>query len=313
MSNRPSIVFFGTPDFAVASLRALYESGFPIKGVVTAPDRPAGRGRKLSVSPVKEYALRQDLPLSQPEKLRDENFLATLRSWQADLFVVVAFRMLPEAVWKMPPLGTFNLHASLLPAYRGAAPINWAVVNGEHTTGVTSFFINDKIDTGALLLQRCLGVGPLETAGELHDRLMVLGAETVVETAELLGLGQIEPKPQPEGDNWPAAPKIFREHLALDPAKGPEVNLRHILGMSPYPGAFLRIGSVEPFDLKILRARPAPEIAGEAVSRIYGLKGTIYWTMPGGTLILEEVQAPGKRPMTAGEWWRGMQTEELVV
>src|SRR5690554_1998099 len=191
------IVFMGTPDFAVQSLKAIIEGGFQVVGVVTAPDKPAGRGRKLQQSAVKKYAEAQELPLLQPVNLKDPEFLNQLKQWKANVQVVVAFRMLPAIVWQLPEYGTFNLHASLLPQYRGAAPINWAIINGETRTGVSTFFIDEKIDTGAMILQKEVAIQPEESAGSLHDRLMVTGAQLVVRTLEQIKTGTITTTPQP--------------------------------------------------------------------------------------------------------------------
>ncbi|MDX9729838.1 MAG: methionyl-tRNA formyltransferase, partial [Bacteroidales bacterium] len=207
----PRIVFMGTPEFAVASLSALHQAGCDIAAVVTVPDRPAGRGQKLTFSPVKVYAMEHHLNLLQPEKLKDPAFIGTLKNLNADLFVVVAFRMLPEAVWSLPPLGTFNLHASLLPQYRGAAPINHAIINGETKTGVTTFMIDKDIDTGMVLLSHETDISPDETAGSLHDRLMETGAQLAVETAAGIYARKLKPVPQtiPPGDTLRMAPRIF--------------------------------------------------------------------------------------------------------
>jgi len=237
--RKPRIVFMGTPEFAVASLKALHESGCEIAAVVTVPDRPAGRGRKLTFSPVKEYALENRLTLFQPEKLRNPEFIAALKDLNADIFVVVAFRMLPEAVWTIPPKGTFNLHASLLPQYRGAAPINHAVINGETRTGVTTFLIDKEIDTGMILLSRGTAILPDDTAGSLHDRLMVLGAALTVETAEGLSSGLLKPIPQKgfATDQLKPAPKIFPADTVIKWEK-PATQVHNLIrGLSPYPGA----------------------------------------------------------------------------
>ena len=202
--ERLRIVFMGTPEFAVGILDTIYQNNYDIVGVITAPDKPAGRGQKIKYSAVKEYALEKNLKLLQPTNLKDENFLAELKSLNANLQVVVAFRMLPEAVWKMPKLGTFNLHASLLPMYRGAAPINWAIINGESTTGVTTFFIDEKIDTGAIILKEEIQIGPNETAGELHDRLMDLGSDAVVKTLVLIESGNATTTIQPTDEDLKA-------------------------------------------------------------------------------------------------------------
>ncbi|MDE5842436.1 MAG: methionyl-tRNA formyltransferase, partial [Muribaculaceae bacterium] len=204
------IVFFGTPEFAVESLDALVSNGYNVEAVVTMPDKPAGRGKKLKMSDVKVYALEHEMEILQPEKLRDEEFLEKLRSLNADLFIVIAFRMMPEVVWGMPRLGTFNLHASLLPKYRGAAPINHAIMNGDSVTGVTTFFLTHEIDTGDIITRREIEIGEDENAGELHDRLMHLGAEEVLATVEAIINGTLTRQPQPEGEFTPA-PKIFKD------------------------------------------------------------------------------------------------------
>ena len=210
------IVFFGTPDFAKASLEAIHNSHHQVVGVVTVADKPTGRGQKMTTSPVKNFAVENNLPLFQPEKLKNPDFLASIRELDADIFVVVAFRMMPEVLFKMPPLGTFNLHASLLPDYRGAAPINYAVINGEEKTGVTTFFINEKIDEGHILLQKETKINPDENAGILHDRLMEIGAELVVNTLDGLAENSIEEKPQPEVENPKNAFKIFKENTCVE-------------------------------------------------------------------------------------------------
>ena len=262
----------GTPEFAVESLRALQNAGYTVRAVVTVPDRPAGRGRKISFSPVKMYALEHGLKLLQPEKLRDPEFISELNDLNADLFVVVAFRMLPEQVWSMPRLGTFNLHASLLPQYRGAAPINHAIINGETTTGVTTFLIDNKIDTGMILLSRETEIGPEENAGSLHDRLMEIGAELVVETAAGLEDGSLTPVPQKSNPNaaLKPAPKIFPADTVIDWSK-PAASVHNLIrGLSPYPGAttIIRKGD-NTIRLKILAARileKAPEGSGGMIS-----------------------------------------------
>ncbi len=236
------IVYMGTPDFAVAGLQALVEGGYNIVGVITMPDKPAGRGHKLQASAVKNYALSQGLPILQPEKLKDEAFLEALRAWNADLQIVVAFRMLPEVVWNMPPLGTFNLHGSLLPQYRGAAPINWAVINGETETGVTTFFLTHEIDTGNIILQEKTPILPDENVGVIHDRLMHIGAGLVTKTVDRILEGNIEAQAQStfftDESALKAAPKIFKEtcRIQWDQPAAQVHNL--IRGMSPYPAAW---------------------------------------------------------------------------
>ena len=228
----------GTPEFAVASLDALVGSGYNVVGVVTMPDKPAGRGYKMQFSAVKEYALAHNLPLLQPEKLKNEEFLDALRALHADLQIVVAFRMLPEVVWAMPPLGTFNLHGSLLPQYRGAAPINWAIINGEQETGVTTFFLQQEIDTGDLILQKRTPITDDDNAGTIHDRLMSIGAAAVVETVDCIIAGTAPKTPQPQGVTLKSAPKIFKETCRVDWTQSCHQIFNFVRGLSPYPAAW---------------------------------------------------------------------------
>ncbi|RFM29160.1 methionyl-tRNA formyltransferase [Deminuibacter soli] len=231
----------GTPEFAVASLDALVQSGCNVVGVVTAPDKPAGRGMKLNESAVKKYAVEKQLPLLQPEKLRNPQFLEALRAWKADVQIVVAFRMLPEMVWNMPPMGTINVHGSLLPQYRGAAPINWAVINGEKETGVTTFKLQQDIDTGNILLQEHMPIGENETAGEVHDRMKELGAYTIVKTLQELAAGTLQEQPQPDvlnGEPLLHAPKLFTETGNINWDKDVDSIHNLIRGLSPFPGAY---------------------------------------------------------------------------
>src|SRR5690554_6694061 len=232
------IIFMGTPDCATGILEAILENGYQVVGVVTAPDKPAGRGRKLSVSSVKQYALSKGLHILQPTRLKDEGFLAELQALKANLQVVVAFRMLPKEVWQMPALGTFNLHASLLPDYRGAAPINWAIINGETKTGVTTFFIDEKIDTGAMILSEELVIEPNENAGSLHDRLMNLGKKTVLETLELIQKNKVRTIVQPELIGSKTAYKLNKENTKIDWKKSLDQIHNLIRGLSPYPCAW---------------------------------------------------------------------------
>mgnify|MGYP002856766785 CR=1 FL=1 len=235
------VVFFGTPDFAVESLDAITLSSHEVAAVVTVPDRQAGRGQKVIFSAVKQYAIDHQLPLWQPEKLRDETFLADLHAIQADCFVVVAFRMLPEAVWNMPPHGTFNLHASLLPRYRGAAPINWAIINSERETGVTTFLLNNRIDEGSILMQERTPISPDDNAGTLHDRLAVMGRSLVVRTLDGLADGSLVPTPQ-QGTPCPA-PKIFKEDCRIDFNRSGQQVVDFIRGLAPYPAATMTLRS----------------------------------------------------------------------
>lgn len=232
------IVYMGTPDFAVESLRCLVEGGYNVVAVITMPDKPAGRGHKIQFSPVKEYALSQGLPVLQPERLKDEAFVEQLRGLRADLQIVVAFRMLPEVVWNMPPMGTFNLHASLLPQYRGAAPINWAIINGESRTGVTTFLLNHEIDKGAILGQIEVPILPEDNVGTLYDRLMTLGSGLVVETVERIASGEVVGLPQPQEENFKPAPKIFKQDCRIDWQWDGERIVNFIRGLSPYPAAW---------------------------------------------------------------------------
>ena len=250
------VVFFGTPDFAVESLDAIVQSSHEVAAVVTVPDRQAGRGQKVIYSAVKEYALAHNLPLLQPEKLRDPAFLNALAAYKADVFVVVAFRMLPEAVWNMPPHGTFNLHASLLPRYRGAAPINWAIINGEQQTGVTTFLLNHQIDEGAILLQERIPIAPYETAGSLHDRLAAMGRSLVVRTIDGIAAGTLNPSPQ-QGSACPA-PKIFKDDCLIDFSRTAAEVERFVRGLSPYPAATmtLRKPQGDEVSFKVYSVRP---------------------------------------------------------
>ncbi|MBX3101461.1 MAG: methionyl-tRNA formyltransferase [Bacteroidetes bacterium] len=236
--NPPRIVFMGTPAFAVGTLEALLDAGMSIAGVITAPDKPAGRGKQLQQSAVKQCALRHRLPVLQPVNLKDPVFLEELRQLNADLFVVVAFRMLPESVWAMPPLGTLNLHASLLPAYRGAAPINWAIIEGESETGVTTFLIEKEIDTGKILLQSRVPIPAEMNAGQLHDLLCEVGAGLVVRTVQELATGILQAVPQPSGENFPRAPKIFPADCQLNWAQPAHRVYDKLRGLAPYPAAW---------------------------------------------------------------------------
>lgn len=250
----------GTPEFAVGALEAIHQSKHEVLAVVTAPDKPAGRGLKLKASEVKEYALAHQLPVLQPEKLRDESFLDQLRALNADIFVVVAFRMLPEVVYAMPPHGTFNIHASLLPNYRGAAPIHWAVINGETRTGVTSFFLNRQIDTGDIIGTTEVEIGPAETTGELYERLMHCGAELAVHTLDLVESGQAQPRRQEESADLKPAPKIFKEDTFIDWSLPARDIFNKIRGLSPFPGACTHIANRkgETELVKILEAEITP-------------------------------------------------------
>lgn len=294
------IVFFGTPEFAVASLEALLDSGFYIAAVVTAPDKAAGRGKHLSQSAVKKFALERGLPVLQPEKLKSEDFVSALREINADLFIVIAFRMLPEVVWTMPPLGTFNLHASLLPRYRGAAPINRAVMNGDCVTGVTTFFLKHEIDTGDVLCQEKIEIGPDENVGSVHDRLMEIGARLTVDTVRHIQAGDLVPMPQSELErNVEAcpAPKIFKEDCRIDWSRSSREIHNHVRGLSPYPSAWslLAHDGSEPISIKIIETHISDGLAtlDPGVVTLIGKKAYV-GTVEGGLLELVTVQPAGK-------------------
>lgn len=309
------IVFMGTPEFAVESLKGLVEGGYNVVGVITMPDKPAGRGHKIRFSAVKEYALSQNLNILQPENLKDEAFLAELRSLNADLQVVVAFRMLPEVVWSMPKHGTFNLHASLLPQYRGAAPINWAVINGEKETGATTFFLQHEIDTGEIILQRRITINDDDNAGTIHDKLMMFGAEMVTETVDLIINDKVSAISQEKlivkGEALKPAPKIFKETCELKMDMGVESAHNFVRGLSPYPAAWADVKFPqlpEKITLKIFETRPEkqnhshPE--GEII--IEGKKSAKI-ALRDGFLVLKEIQAPGKRRMRIVDFLNGLQ------
>lgn len=308
------IVFMGTPEFAVTILEQLIKEGYSIKAVVTAPDRPAGRGRKLQGSAVKECALRNDIPVLQPINLKDEEFISDLKGYAADLFIVVAFRMLPKVIWEIPTMGTFNLHGSLLPQYRGAAPINWAIINGEKETGVTSFFIDEKIDTGQIIRSEKMAIHKNETAGELHDRMMVLGAQTVVDTVELIRKGEAKPQPQPEGD-LKDAPKISKQDCLVDFSKPALAIHQFILGMSPYPTAWLKLHhkeSQQQKTLKLFRSELLEEEKNTKTELLKEDKSLILKTLS-GSLQLLEVQLEGKKRLDATSFLAGFNPEEWEI
>lgn len=263
------IVFFGTPEFAVKSLAALIDGGYNVAAVVTMPDKAGGRGNKVIESDVKKYAVANGLPVLQPEKLKNPEFVEQLREINADLFIVIAFRMLPEVVWTMPRLGTFNLHGSLLPKYRGAAPINRAIMNGEKETGVTTFFLKHEIDTGDIIGSRSIEISEEDNAGTVHDRLMEIGAEMVIDTVENIINGTLTTIPQPEGEFIPA-PKIFREDCRINWNRPAQEIHNHIRGLSPYPAAFttMRDSNGKETDVKIFASRAGIEYAPEFPSTL---------------------------------------------
>jgi methionyl-tRNA formyltransferase len=304
-NQSPRIVFMGTPDFAVASLDALLQNEYQVVAVVTAPDKPAGRGMKLTETAVKQYAVKNEIPVLQPVRLKDPDFIDQLKRVKADIQVVVAFRMLPEIVWNMPPMGTINLHGSLLPQYRGAAPINRAIMNGETETGVTTFKMQQQIDTGNILLVEKMPIGPDETAGELHDRMKVIGGQLLVKTVEGLTDGSLEEMPQSVAPNEiiHSAPKIFASDCEID-WTGAVVKIQNqIRGLSPYPGAFTLFNGKM---LKILRSRQEiiPHSRATGTYEIIGKSG-LRFAAANGFIYLEEMQLEGKKRMTIADFLRG--------
>ncbi|WP_395063767.1 methionyl-tRNA formyltransferase [Flavobacterium sp.] len=301
------IVFMGTPEFAVGILDTIIKNNYDVVGVITAADKPAGRGQKIKYSAVKEYALEHNLNLLQPTNLKEESFLAALKSLNANLHVVVAFRMLPEAVWKMPKLGTFNLHASLLPNYRGAAPINWAIINGETKTGVTTFFIDDKIDTGAMILSKETPIKALESAGELHDRLMNLGCEAVVETLLMIEKGAVKTTIQTDSSEIKTAYKLNKENCKIDFSKSGKEIYNLIRGLSPYPSAWCFIKDQnEEWNVKIYEVKLTTEPHELSIGSIVTSKKEIKIAVENGFLEVISLQFPGKKRMTSSELLNGM-------
>lgn len=297
----------GTPEFAVGILDTIIKNNYDIAGVITAADKPAGRGQKIKYSAVKEYALVNNLTLLQPANLKDENFLAELKALNANLQIVVAFRMLPKVVWEMPSLGTFNLHASLLPNYRGAAPINWAIINGETKTGVTTFFIDDKIDTGAMILNSEIAIEPTENAGQLHDRLMNLGSATVIDTLKVIENGNVTTTIQEDNDDIKTAYKLNKENCKIDWAKpGDEIN-NLIRGLSPYPAAwcFLKDKNEE-LNIKIYEAKLVSEVHSYEVGSLISNKKEIKIAIKEGFIQLLSLQLPGKKRMQVAELLNGI-------
>ncbi|CAM1373673.1 methionyl-tRNA formyltransferase [Tenacibaculum xiamenense] len=307
------IVFMGTPDFAVTILKHLVDNDYNVVGVITAVDKPAGRGRKLNESAVKKYALSQNLPLLQPKNLKSEEFQEELKKWNANLQIVVAFRMLPRSVWAMPEYGTFNLHASLLPEYRGAAPINWAIINGETKTGVTTFFIDDKIDTGEIILQKETSIGENETVGELHDKLMYLGAELVKETVDLISKGDVTTTKQPELEEKPAH-KLFPENCKIDWSKSLSDIFNHIRGLNPYPAAWTTIYNNEKEISAKLYGVSKEYFEHEFdPGKIITSKSELKIATKDGFLIIDQIKLSGKKLMDAKSLLNGYQFSEDAI
>ena len=316
----------GTPDFAIEALRQLVEGGYNVVGVITMPDKPAGRGHKIQYSPVKQYALEQNLPLLQPEKLKDEAFVEALREWKADLQIVVAFRMLPEVVWNMPRLGTFNLHASLLPQYRGAAPINWAVINGDTETGITTFFLKHEIDTGEVIQQVRVPIADTDNVEVVHDKLMMLGGKLVLETVDAILNGTVKPIPQEEmavvGELRPA-PKIFKETCRIDWNQPVKKIYDFIRGLSPYPAAWSELIASEKESV-VVKIFEVEKIVKKNDKRCRNSRGRfckvgsietdgkkyIKVSVPGGFVSILSLQLPGKKRLKIDELLRGYHLED---
>ena len=305
------IVFMGTPEFAVTILKGILKKEYNVVGVITAPDKPAGRGRKINQSAVKKFAIENKLTVLQPTNLKAPSFNEELKALNANLQVVVAFRMLPKSVWSMPQYGTFNLHASLLPEYRGAAPINWAIINGETQTGVTTFFIDEKIDTGEIILQKKCTIEATESAGELHDKLMHLGSKLVTKTIKKIKKDNIKTKPQPNREHK-HAPKIFKETCKLDWNDNLEVIYNKVRGLSPYPVSWTNLQNGEQsIEMKIYKALPAKNLpesfitSQEKVGRIIHSKKELFIVCTNGFLKIEELQVSGKRRMDIKSFLNG--------
>lgn len=296
----------GTPEFAAGILDAILAKGFNVVGVITAPDKPAGRGQKIKYSAVKEYALDKGLPLLQPVKLKDPEFLTELEALNANVQVVVAFRMLPEVVWKMPSHGTFNLHASLLPEYRGAAPINWAVINGEEKTGVTTFFIDEKIDTGAMILAAETTIDANETAGSLHDRLLEMGRDVVTDTLSLIEKGEAKTALQAQSGQLKEAPKLTRENTRIDWNQPAQTVHNLVRGLSPYPSAWTTIKDEgQEWPVKIYGSQVSHDKKLD-VGKVISEKRQLFIGTLNGAVEITSLQFPGKKRMTAAELLNGM-------
>lgn len=292
------IIFMGTPDFAVATLKTLVEQNYNIVGVITAPDKPAGRGRKLNESAVKQYAKSQNLNILQPTNLKSETFLTELKSLNANLQIVVAFRMLPTAVWQMPEYGTFNLHASLLPNYRGAAPINWAIINGETKTGVSTFFIDEKIDTGDMIFQEEINIETNDNAGSLHDKLMKIGSQLVLKTVSEIEKGNVKTQKQKENVNIKTAYKLNRDNCKIDWTEPLDNIYNKIRGLSPYPAAWCELNNgEEKLDVKIYEAEKETTNHDFKTGSIISTKKELKVAVQNGYIIINQMKLPGKRLM----------------
>lgn len=308
------IVFMGTPEFAVGTLKTLVENNYKVVGVVTAPDKPAGRGRQLKQSDVKEYAVKQDIKVLQPINLKDENFIEELKALNANLQIVVAFRMLPEVVWKMPEFGTFNLHASLLPNYRGAAPINWAIINGETKTGVTTFFIDEKIDTGEIILQEEVSINETDTAGSLHNKLMVTGAELVLKTVNLIENNEVHTSIQKNPEGLKVANKIHKETCRINWNNSINDIFNFVRGLNPYPTAWTLLhNNSEELNIKIYSVAKEEASHNIKPGMLVIDKNKIKVAGKNGFLELLEIQFPGKRKMSAKDVLNGYEFKSGAI
>ncbi len=306
------IVFMGTPDFAVAILEALLNSNYEVVGVITAPDKPAGRGQKLSASAVKQYALLKNLNVLQPTNLKSEDFLETLQQLQANLQIVVAFRMLPKVVWQMPEYGTFNLHASLLPQYRGAAPIHWAIINGEKETGVTTFFIDEKIDTGAIILKAKLKINATTTVGELHDNLMLLGCEAVIKTVKRIEANTVKTVVQSQSLDLKTAYKLNKDNCKIDWAAELDSIYNKIRGLNPFPAAWCYLDNKDKalLTVKLFAIEKVMEAHNYDAGLLVKTKSELKVACQKGFIIINEIQLPGKRKMSTKALLNGFQFNE---
>jgi len=315
MTQKTRIVFMGTPEFAVDGLKTLVENNYNVVGVITAPDKPAGRGKKLRKSAVKQYAESVELPVLQPVNLKSPEFNEALKALNPDLQIVVAFRMLPEIVWRLPKLGTFNLHASLLPDYRGAAPINWAVINGETQTGVTTFFIDDKIDTGEIILQEKVKIAPDDNASSLHDKLMQTGSQLILKTVDLISKGKVKTKKQPQIDLPKKAPKLNKENTQIDWHLSGEQIHNLIRGLSYYPGAWtnLQIDDDTPKKFIIYKSRFEKAPHKQPAGKIETDKKTMRIAVKDGYIYPETLKLQGKKMMDVKDFLNGMRHKELEI
>lgn len=315
MKEKARIVFMGTPEFAVANLKALVTNGYNVVGVITAPDKPAGRGKKLRESAVKQYAKTLNIPILQPTNLKSEAFNDELRALKPDIQIVVAFRMLPEIVWRLPRMGTFNLHASLLPDYRGAAPINWAVINGETQTGVTTFFIDEKIDTGEIILQEKVAISPQDNASSLHDKLMQTGSKLILKTVDLITSGDVKTKAQPKVELPKKAPKLHPHNTQIHWDQ-PAENIHNLIrGLAMYPGAWssIRIGNDTTKKIIIYESDFVNEKHELPVSHILRNKKNIKIAVPDGFIIPKIIKVQGKKMMDVASFLNGVRDKELIL